>query len=124
MVPTQTNRETQAASAMNLLKMESPAKKLDFGVANKENMLDVAAFHALGKKVEVAPEAPTEAKKDNDAPTVAPGIKAEESDEPLLQENPQRFVLFPIKYHEVRDASRRVEWGSLLWERLTRLVST
>ena len=35
---------------------------------------------------------------------VAPTIKAEEADEPLLQENPQRFVLFPIKYHEVRDA--------------------
>ncbi len=38
-------------------------------------------------------------------PTVAATIKAEEADEPLLQENPQRFVLFPIKYHEVSDAS-------------------
>ncbi|KAJ8607527.1 hypothetical protein MRB53_040237 [Persea americana] len=28
--------------------------------------------------------------------------------EPLLRENPNRFVLFPIKYHEVRDASPRV----------------
>lgn len=35
-------------------------------------------------------------------PAVAPGIKPEEANEPLLQENPQRFVLFPIKYHEVR----------------------
>lgn len=26
-------------------------------------------------------------------------------DEPLLRENAQRFVLFPIKYHEVCDAS-------------------
>ena len=34
-------------------------------------------------------------------PTVASTIKTEESDEPLLQENPHRFVLFPIKYHEV-----------------------
>ena len=32
---------------------------------------------------------------------VAPGIRAQEADEPLLQENPHRFVLFPIKYHEV-----------------------
>lgn len=49
-------------------------------------------------------------------PAVAPGIKPEEADEPLLQENPQRFVLFPIKYHEVRDASLRVNWTfPVLW---------
>lgn len=35
------------------------------------------------------------------APEVAPVMKANEADEPLLQENPQRFVLFPIKFHEV-----------------------
>jgi ribonucleoside-diphosphate reductase subunit M2 len=35
-------------------------------------------------------------------PAVAPTIKEFEADEPLLQENPHRFVLFPIKYHEVR----------------------
>jgi ribonucleoside-diphosphate reductase subunit M2 len=28
---------------------------------------------------------------------VAPGIKDIEKDEPLLQENPNRFVLFPLK---------------------------
>ncbi|CAJ2645487.1 unnamed protein product [Trifolium pratense] len=27
-------------------------------------------------------------------------LKPEEADEPLLQENPNRFVVFPIKYHE------------------------
>lgn len=37
-----------------------------------------------------------------ETPKVAPSIKAQETDEPLLQENPHRFVLFPIKYHEVR----------------------
>ena len=31
-----------------------------------------------------------------------PTIKELEAEEPLLQENPHRFVLFPIKYHEVR----------------------
>ena len=34
--------------------------------------------------------------------STAATIKKEEQHEPLLQENPQRFVLFPIKYHEVR----------------------
>lgn len=90
--------------------MESPVKRLDFGISNKENMLDVAAFHALGKQVETDFKAPTIVKKDVDAPSVALGIKPEECDEPLLQENPQRFVLFPIKYHEVCDTSRRVKW--------------
>lgn len=33
---------------------------------------------------------------------LAPTIKELEAEEPLLQENPHRFVLFPIKYHEVR----------------------
>lgn len=32
----------------------------------------------------------------------APTVKELEAEEPLLQENPHRFVLFPIKYHEVR----------------------
>jgi len=36
---------------------------------------------------------------------VAPTAKPDEVDEPLLQENPNRFVLFPIKYDEVCDAS-------------------
>jgi len=29
-------------------------------------------------------------------------VKLEEEEEPLLVENKKRFVLFPIKYHEVR----------------------
>jgi len=36
-----------------------------------------------------------------EAPKVAPTIKELEADEPLLQENPHRFVLFPLKYHEI-----------------------
>lgn len=36
-----------------------------------------------------------------EAPKVAPGIKELEADEPILQENPHRFVLFPLKYHEI-----------------------
>lgn len=81
---------------------DSPIKKLDFGIAGKENVASeppVVPDLSLKKpdmtaiKVEEKP-AP--------APTVAPTIKPEEANEPLLQENPHRFVLFPIKYHEVR----------------------
>ncbi|QUC22147.1 uncharacterized protein UV8b_06388 [Ustilaginoidea virens] len=100
----------QAASALNSFKMESPVKKLDFGASNKENMLDVAAFHALGKQVESEQKPDTEeTEKESLTPSVAPGIKADEIDEPLLQENPQRFVLFPIKYHEIWQMYKKAE---------------
>lgn len=87
----------QAASAIEGLKMsDSPAKKLDFAPENKENVYKpIVGIPELDDKAE------TPAK-----PTTAPTIKPEEAHEPLLQENPQRFVLFPIKYHDV---SRRVD---------------
>ena len=76
----------------------SPAKKLNFEPIDKENNPTTA----------VATENVDDFKKpvmDNARevkPVVAPTIKEIEADEPLLQENPHRFVLFPIKYHEVR----------------------
>lgn len=82
--------------------MESPVKKLNFNTADKENQ-------PLGSDVATATDIhtkPTEASaKQQEKPAVAPGIKEQEMDEPLLQENGQRFVLFPIKYHEVCTAS-------------------
>jgi len=81
--------------------MESPVKKLDFSASNKENApfdADLATLEA-----EIDANHKTMNKEESKA-AVAPTIKAEEADEPLLQENPHRFVLFPIKYHEVRDA--------------------
>jgi ribonucleoside-diphosphate reductase subunit M2 len=83
----------------------SPAKKLDFASADKENVF---------KPIVGIPDLP------EDEPVaktgVAPTIRPEEAHEPLLQENPNRFVLFPIKYHDVSfyafhvfDASLHVE---------------
>ena len=42
--------------------------------------------------------------------SVASTLRPEEASEPILRENPNRFVLFPIKYNEVcsLDASGRV----------------
>ena len=77
---------------------DSPAKKLNFELENKENapstplIVDVVATE--NKPVLEKPTI-------QETPKVAPGIKVIEAHEPLLQENPQRFVLFPIKYHEV-----------------------
>lgn len=94
---------SQAASSLENLKMsDSPVKKLDFQSVGKENA--PASF----KPVDATTTKPAE--KAIEAPKVAPGIKELEANEPLLQENPHRFVLFPIKYHEVShvtDASTR-----------------
>ena len=80
----------------------SPAKKLNFEAVGKENVpIEIPApiMDELDLKKPLV-EA-FDAKKEEKA-AVASTIKPEEANEPLLQENPHRFVLFPIKYHEVR----------------------
>lgn len=88
--------------------MESPVKKLDFGAADKENQpFDESTLADLEHQVEARHvKVVEETKKVEEKPidAVVSTIKAQEAEEPLLMENPQRFVLFPIKYHEVRDA--------------------
>jgi ribonucleoside-diphosphate reductase subunit M2 len=82
---------------MQALKMsDSPAKKLDFGIADKENFNSEVAVKVAG-----IPELDFSEPAGKEEAAVAPGIKDEEKDEPLLRENPQRFVLFPIQHHEV-----------------------
>ncbi|EJT74363.1 ribonucleoside-diphosphate reductase small subunit [Gaeumannomyces tritici R3-111a-1] len=101
----------QAASAIESFKMESPVKKLDFGVADKENRpLD----SSLASPAEDAPIA-TDKKPVKAAPvdekevSNVSVVESLECDEPLLQENPQRFVLFPIKYHEIWQMYKKAE---------------
>lgn len=73
---------------------DSPVKKLNFDAAGKENVqtsdvvIDAKVTKPVAEKTEVAKQTPS--------------IQELEASEPLLQENPRRFVLFPIKYHEVR----------------------
>ena len=97
----------QAASSLETLKMaDSPIKVINYQVEDKENISqDVVAPL---DEVDIDLKKPViEPVKKEEKPAVAPGIKNEEAGEPLLQENPNRFVLFPLKYHEVRvDASR------------------
>ncbi|KAL1797755.1 hypothetical protein ACET3X_004361 [Alternaria dauci] len=90
----------QVASAIDSLKMnDSPAKKLDFSPADKENTFKpiVGIPDDFEDDLEVV------------KPTVAPTIKEEEAIEPILQENPGRFVLFPIKYHDVWQMYKKAE---------------
>jgi len=78
---------------------DSPAKKLHFEAVGKENM-PLKADAPVVEDIEFQKPVVEEVKTIVKAAT-APTLKPEEADEPLLQENPQRFVLFPIKYHEV-----------------------
>jgi ribonucleoside-diphosphate reductase subunit M2 len=91
----------QAASAIESLKMESPVKKLDLGAAGKENQPLNTEVTTLAAQMEAykALNKPSEAPKKQVQETQV--VKSNENDEPLLRENPQRFVLFPIQYHEV-----------------------
>lgn len=71
---------------------DSPAKKLDFASKDKENVY---------KPIVGIPDMPEDDEVEKAQLSVASTIKPEEANEPLLQENAQRFVLFPIKYHDV-----------------------
>jgi hypothetical protein len=81
------NDALQAANALSNLKLDDIAAIK----ANLHNRLESA-------KNEPAKPAEKPAEKLVNLPS---SIQAEEQDEPLLMENKQRFVLFPIKYHEV-----------------------
>jgi ribonucleoside-diphosphate reductase subunit M2 len=98
-----------AASAIEGLKMgDSPAKKLTFEAVGKENV-PFNADAPVVDDIEIKKPIVEEAKTEKAVVAVAPTIKPEEADEPLLQENPQRFVLFPIKYHEIWQMYKKAE---------------
>lgn len=76
---------------------DSPVKKLDFNPENKENMPEVVESSVSS---DIATTKPTAEVKATPAPTlVAKTLKELEAEEPLLKENPHRFVLFPLQYH-------------------------
>lgn len=94
----------QAASSLENLKVkDSPIKKLNFNVDDKENNpVAVDAAPVMTEKLELAKvqeEAP-KSEEQNRPKT----LKELEAEEDLLKENPHRFVLFPIKYHEIVSA--------------------
>ena len=81
--------------------MESPAKKLHLDpLADKENIESKYESDEVAVPIKGIPVLLDEPEK-VPQPSVASAIKEEEAIEPILQENPNRFVLFPIKYHEV-----------------------
>lgn len=85
--------------------MESPLKKqhLEFE-ADKENIEARYESDEVAVPIKGIPVLEDEPVKEETA--VASTMKEDEECEPILQENPQRFVLFPIKYHEVGQCLR------------------
>ncbi|RDL39706.1 Small subunit of ribonucleotide reductase [Venustampulla echinocandica] len=105
---TQITPSKTAASAIESLKMgDSPVKKLNFESAGKEN-IPLNADAPIMDDIEVKKPVVEEAKKEQ-AVAITSTLKPEEADEPLLRENPHRFVLFPIKYHEIWQMYKKAE---------------
>ncbi|CEL03311.1 Putative Ribonucleoside-diphosphate reductase small chain [Aspergillus calidoustus] len=93
----------QAATSLENLKMsDSPVKKLNFEASGKENA-------AIPYPVADAPTTKPAAEKPVELSKAAINAREIEANEPLLQENPHRFVLFPIKYHEIWQMYKKAE---------------
>jgi ribonucleoside-diphosphate reductase subunit M2 len=102
----------QAATAIESFKMESPIKKPNFNASDKENQpIDESALASLANDMDAKHKPVVEETKkvEESKAVVAAGIRPQEADEPLLQENPGRFVLFPIKYHEIWQMYKKAE---------------
>ena len=93
----------QAASNLESLKVkDSPVKKIDFSSENKENMPVTDSLPAFTSNVEIQKKPVLETVPSTEVVKATKTIKELEAEEPLLQENPNRFVLFPLKYHGTR----------------------
>ena len=87
--------------------MESPIKMQKLSSeANKENIEAAYEADEIAVPIKGIPELPEDFEQPKEL-SVACTTKEEEEVEPILQENPNRFVLFPIKYHEVSTLSTR-----------------
>jgi ribonucleoside-diphosphate reductase subunit M2 len=78
-------------------------KKLIFDAEDKENMpVTAESIESLAKPALDIEKTPTTEVQEQAAQQPVPKtLKELEKEEPLLQENPHRFVLFPLKYHEI-----------------------
>ncbi|CZT19706.1 probable Ribonucleoside-diphosphate reductase small chain [Ramularia collo-cygni] len=103
----QTTPSKKAASALENLKMQSPLKKIGLqSEADKENI--EARYESCEVAVPIK-GIPEQAEEDVVATVAVSSEKDDNEDEPILRENAQRFVLFPIKYHEIWQMYKKAE---------------
>ncbi|KAK5167774.1 Ribonucleotide-diphosphate reductase (RNR), small subunit [Saxophila tyrrhenica] len=104
-----TTPSKKAASRIESLKMESPVKMQKLATEeNKENLDARYEADEVAVPIKGIPELPEDEPKVAET-GVAPTIKEDEMDEPILRENANRFVLFPIKYHEIWRMYKKAE---------------
>ncbi|TGZ83768.1 hypothetical protein EX30DRAFT_315412 [Ascodesmis nigricans] len=87
----------------------TPSKKAANALANLK-VDDVAAAKAnLSSKFQSAKTQTTPKKTEDKLVKLPSTLQEEEQNEPLLEENKQRFVLFPIKYHDIWQMYKKAE---------------
>ncbi|KAB5557946.1 ribonucleotide reductase [Coniochaeta sp. 2T2.1] len=92
--------------------MESPVKKLILSESDKENKpLSDTDLATLEAEIDAkhAEETSSKAVTQISQKVEEPAHVDPNEDEPLLAENPGRFVLFPIKYHEIWQMYKKAE---------------
>ncbi|KAK6350046.1 Ribonucleotide-diphosphate reductase (RNR), small subunit [Orbilia brochopaga] len=92
---------------MSVISSETQKAIAAFNNLKMKGTDDIVKPAVLEKPAYVAP-APIKAEPTPETPAFN-GLKPEEADEPLLVENKKRFVLFPIKYHEVWQMYKKAE---------------
>ncbi|KAL9088831.1 MAG: hypothetical protein Q9159_002867 [Coniocarpon cinnabarinum] len=105
--PVDVTPSKKAAQGLSDLSVDkSPAKKVDYvpDIPKDEYGNDKARPIVGIPDLREAKDAVEEATH-----SVASTLRPEEADEPILRENPNRFVLFPIKYNEVWQMYKKAE---------------
>ena len=91
-----------AASALSVMDLNTATKK----EAGAPTMLE--KLKAAGGETKPVVEQTKEEEVEEYRKRFVGDLDCEEKDEPLLQESNARFVLFPIKYREVRHSFRMI----------------
>ncbi|KAK3109233.1 Ribonucleotide-diphosphate reductase (RNR), small subunit, partial [Teratosphaeriaceae sp. CCFEE 6253] len=109
MMSIQTTPSKKAATQLEALKMGSPAKKLCLDPqADKENIDAQYESDEVAVPIKGIPVLDEALEQQAQKPSPEEEVE-DDSTEPILRENAQRFVLFPIKYHEIWAMYKKAE---------------
>ncbi|GFR99743.1 ribonucleoside-diphosphate reductase subunit M2 [Elysia marginata] len=105
---TSTNSEAELCSRTKSVKINDENKNPDpLGQTKSRKPLGISALqNQNSENVPVDHSTPVKKEVTKSKPQVS---KAAEQDEPLLRENPRRFVVFPIEYHDIWQMYKKAE---------------
>ena len=87
----------------------TPSKQMAAGLAKIDMSSPTKAKQAPKHLVKEEDEAQTESPSDDMYGKFVGEVDLPEEEEPLLKEDPGRFVLFPIRYHEIWQMYKKAE---------------